>query len=92
MKIMPCPLNGPRNISEFICHGEVHPQPETETTSDKDWAAYIWMANNTAGVIREWWCHLPTNYWFIAERNTITDEIIRTYPSQELDMSKGGPE
>ena len=22
MKIMPCPLNGPRNISEFVCGGE----------------------------------------------------------------------
>ncbi len=87
MKLMPCPLNGPRNISEFICHGEFHTQPDPDTTSDKDWADYIWLADNTAGVVREWWCHTPTNYWFIAERNTVTDEIIRTYSSEELGKS-----
>ena len=27
---------------------------------------------------------LPTSFWFIAERNTVTDEVIRTYPASEL--------
>ena len=43
-----------------------------------------WFANNTAGVVREWWCHTATSYWFIAERHTVTDEILRTYPAGEL--------
>ncbi len=34
--------------------------------------------------MREWWCHVPTSFWFIAERNTVTDEIIRTYPASEV--------
>ena len=84
MKIMPCPLNGPRNISEFACFGEVAEMPEPNRTTDGDWADYIWMANNTAGVVREWWCHVPTNYWFIAERDTVRDEILRTYPADEV--------
>jgi len=84
MKIMPCPLNGPRNISEFICFGEVAEMPEPNQTGNDDWAAYIWMSNNTAGVVREWWCHTATNYWFIAERNTVTDEILKTYPPGEV--------
>lgn len=84
MKIMPCPLNGPRNISEFICFGEVAEMPEPNETGNDDWAAFIWMSNNTAGVVREWWCHTATNYWFIAERNTVTDEILKTYPSTKL--------
>jgi sarcosine oxidase subunit delta len=42
------------------------------------------MSNNTAGVVREWWCHIPTNYWFIAERDTVRDEILRSYPADEL--------
>ena len=42
------------------------------------------MANNTAGVVREWWCHAATNFWFIAERNTVTDEILRTYSASEI--------
>ncbi len=84
MKIMPCPLNGPRNISEFICRGEVIEMPDPAGMADDDWADFVWMSNNTAGVVREWWCHTPTSYWFIAERNTVTDEIVKTYPASEV--------
>lgn len=84
MKIMHCPLNGPRNISEFAPGGEVTRMPEPALTSDEEWADHVWMHNNHAGVITEWWCHLPTSYWFIAERNTITDEIVRTYPASQV--------
>ena len=84
MKIMTCPLNGPRNISEFAWGGEVKAMPDPLSCSDDEWAEYVFLENNTAGVVREWWCHLPTSYWFIAERNTLTDEILRTYPSSEL--------
>ena len=52
--------------------------------SDEDWADFIWMSNNTAGVVREWWCHVATNYWFIAERDTVSDEILKTYPAGEV--------
>lgn len=88
MKIMHCPLNGPRNISEFVCYGEVVDMPNPNDTSDEQWADYIWFANNTAGVVREWWCHVPTAYWFIAERNTVTDEIIKAYPASQLYTSR----
>ena len=80
MKIMPCPLNGPRNISEFVCGGEVIPEPDPATADDGAWADYLFLHENAAGVVREWWFHLPTAYWFIAERDTRTDEILRTYP------------
>ena len=81
---MNCPLNGPRNISEFICFGEVIDLPNPNDLSDEQWADFMWMSNNTAGVVREWWCHTATSYWFIAERNTITDEIIKTYPTNKV--------
>jgi len=84
MKLMTCPLNGPRNISEFASGGEVVLQPDPRTLSDAAWADQVFLANNTAGVVREWWCHLASTYWFIAERNTVTDEILRTYPASEL--------
>jgi sarcosine oxidase subunit delta len=84
MKLMTCPLNGPRNISEFACAGELMESPDPRTLSDEAWADVIFLANNTAGVVREWWCHTPSSYWFIAERNTVTDEILRTYPAGEL--------
>lgn len=84
MKILNCPLNGPRNISEFICFGEVTDMPNPNELSDEQWADYMWMSNNIAGIVREWWCHTATSYWFIVERNTITDEILKTYPANEI--------
>ena len=84
MKIMNCPLNGPRNISEFICAGEVVEEPDPNRCSDAEWAHYVFLHDNEAGVVQEWWCHVPTAFWFIAERSTVTDEIIRTFPSADL--------
>jgi len=84
MKILNCPLNGPRNISEFAWGGEVKAMPDPIRCNDRAWADYVFLEANAAGVVREWWCHLATSYWFIAERNTVTDEVIRTYPASEL--------
>ena len=71
-------------MSEFITMGEVGEMPDPQQTGDDEWAQYIWMANTSVGVVREWWCHVPTSYWFIAERNTVTDEILRTYPVTDI--------
>lgn len=81
---MPCPLNGPRNISEFVCGGEVVEMPDPVSADDREWADYLFMETNTRGVVKEWWLHVATSYWFIAERNTETDEILRTYPADEV--------
>ena len=83
MKLIHCPLNGPRNAQEFICAGEVRAMPDPSGCSDAEWADYVFLENNTAGVVREWWCHVPTAFWFIGERNTVTDEMLRTYPAGE---------
>ena len=81
MKVMTCPLNGVRNISEFVYGGEVIDMPDPDNYNDREWADYLFMENNTRGVVREWWLHASTSsYWFIAERNTATNEIIKTYP------------
>ncbi len=84
MKIMPCPLNGPRNIEEFRYGGEVVPPPDPDAASDREWSDYLFMRENAAGVVREWWFHVPTSFWFIAERNTVSDEIVRTYLASEV--------
>jgi sarcosine oxidase subunit delta len=82
MKIISCPLNGPRNSSEFAYGGEVRVEPAG--TDDPSWADFVWCRENRAGVVREWWCHVPSGYWFIAERNTVTDEFLATYPAASL--------
>ena len=81
---MRCPLNGPRNISEFVYGGEVVGMPDPETANDAEWADHVFLEDNRRGVVREWWLHVATAYWFIAERDTATDEIVRTYPSSDL--------
>lgn len=88
MKIINCPLNGPRNAQEFVCGGEMKLRPDKHhaghEVSTRQWVDYIFMEENRRGVVREWWCHLASGYWFIAERNMSTDTILRTYTSQEF--------
>ncbi len=84
MKLMRCPLNGLRNIQEFSCGGEVLAPPGEQSRDAGAWAGYLFMHDNPAGVVREWWYHVPTSYWFIAERDTVTDEIVATYPASRL--------
>ena len=83
MKLITCPLNGPRNASEFICGGPVKAAPPPDAP-DRDWADYLFLEDNPAGRVREWWCHLPSSYWFIVERDTLTEENLDTYPADRL--------
>lgn len=83
MKIMNCPLNGPRNISEFVYGGNVKDMPDPHQCSDREWAEYVFYNDNQIGVMTEWWLHAPSGYWFIAERHNLSDEIIRTYDPSE---------
>jgi sarcosine oxidase subunit delta len=78
MKIMKCPLNGPRNISEFVWGGEIKAMPDPALATDAEWTEYLFLEDNLAGEITEWWLHAPTNYWFIARRNTLPDEVLET--------------
>ena len=80
MKLIPCPLNGLRPADEFIYAGEVRPRPEASQGSDADWARYVFHRSGVPGVKLEWWCHTPSGNWFIAERDTTTDEILRSFP------------
>jgi sarcosine oxidase subunit delta len=84
MKILNCPLNGPRNISEFTYGGEYQEMPDHQSTSSEGWAEYIFFHDNNLGEVLEWWCHTPTSYWFLAQRNTLTDEVICTFPPSQL--------
>lgn len=80
MKLLNCPLNGPRPVLEFAFGGELRPMPDPDRASDLEWADYVWNRNGAPGVKREWWCHVPSGYWFIAERDTSRDIVIATYP------------
>lgn len=79
MKLMTCPVNGPRAISEFAYGGELREAPDPDTASDAVWTDYVFNRNGAPGIRKEWWCHTPSGVWFIAERDTRTDTIHRTY-------------
>jgi sarcosine oxidase subunit delta len=83
LKLIPCPLNGLRNVNEFACAGEVIEMPAPDAP-DEVWIDYIFMRDNKAGVVREWWFHIPTSYWFVVERDTVSDTILASYPADKI--------
>lgn len=82
MKIIDCPLNGPRNAQEFHYGGEVLREPAADAPT-RDWSQFVFLENNCSGVVDEWWCHMASSYWFIVRRDRTRDEIIATYSVQE---------
>jgi sarcosine oxidase, subunit delta len=84
MKILICPLNGPRNIAEFTYGGQVKTMPDPREATDREWAQYVFYEDSHIGVVREWWMHTASSFWFIAERHNQTDEVLRTYDPAEL--------
>jgi len=62
MKILVCPLNGPRPISEFAYGGEVRPSPDPNTCSDAEWSSYVFNRSGSPGAKYEWWCHIASGF------------------------------
>ena len=79
MKLLTCPMNGPRNIDEFQYLGPERPMPDPDTASDADWADYLFKAENRRGAMLEWWRHTPSNYVFLAERDSGTGAVLHTF-------------
>ena len=79
MKTLTCPINGPRPLQEFTFGGELRPMPDPNQSSNDEWADYVFNRNGAPSIQHEWWYHIASSTWFIAERNTATDEFIRTY-------------
>ena len=84
MKLIPCPLNGLRPAEEFLYGGELRSMPDPASADDARWSEYVFHRSGGPGVKREWWCHLPSGYWFVLERDTTSDEILRTWPASDI--------
>lgn len=84
MKQLCCPLNGVRPVSEFAYGGEVRDMPDPDRCTDTDWTSYVFNRSGIAAVKREWWCHIASGYWFVAERDTARDIVIDTYGVDRL--------
>ena len=76
--LLPCPNCGPRDVNEFGYQGEITRRPK-ESPSFRELTTYLYFRDNVAGVQREWWYHrLGCEAWFHAERDTRTNEVLRT--------------
>jgi heterotetrameric sarcosine oxidase delta subunit len=75
--LLPCPNCGPRDVNEFAFAGESLTRP-AGTPSLQELTAYVYLRRNVAGVQREWWQHrFGCELWFLAERDTRTNEVLR---------------
>jgi sarcosine oxidase subunit delta len=94
MKLLRCPINGWRPLSEFVYGGELRPMPDPATTDDRTWADYVFHRRGEPAVLREWWYHVPSGTWFVAERDTVRDEVRATWlwppPVTEAPASASG--
>ena len=75
MKILDCPLIGPRPIQEFQSGGELRDMPDPKLATDEQWADYVFNRSGEPSTKREWWFHVASSTWFIAERDTRTNEV-----------------
>lgn len=76
MKLLTCPVNGPRNISEFQYLGPVR---GASAERAGELVEALFYHENPLGPLKEWWRHTPSNTVFIAERHTVSDEILATW-------------
>jgi sarcosine oxidase subunit delta len=73
-----------RPESEFRYGGEAHVARPAEpaNVSDAEWAAFLYMRANPKGLHAERWRHVHgCGRFFNALRNTVTDQILKTYPA-----------
>jgi heterotetrameric sarcosine oxidase delta subunit len=79
--VLTCPYCGVREVTDFAFGGEVLARP-AEPPSRRELATYNYMRRNVAGVQREWWYHRSgCRRWFLADRDTRTNEVSWTGPS-----------
>jgi len=65
--------------------------PDPNAVTDEGWAEYVFFRDGVAGIKKEWWYHVPSGVWFIAERDTAADIVLRTYLFSELPQATDAP-
>lgn len=85
MVLLHCPNCKDRNINEFVTRHELNPRPsDPMQTDDAQWSDYLYLQDNESGIQTEWWFHRAgCELWFLAERDTRTNRVLRTYRYQQ---------
>lgn len=77
--LLPCPNCGSRSVYEFDFGGEYHTRPSIDA-DPSEWPRYLYLRKNLDGPQVEWWYHRQgCKLWFLAERDTRTNEVGRTF-------------
>jgi heterotetrameric sarcosine oxidase delta subunit len=89
--LLSCPNCGRRDVGEFTCAGEVTERPRKLPTP-RELALYLYFRHNVAGTQREWWYHREgCELWFLAERDTRTNEVLATERVVPAPAGASGP-
>ena len=87
--VLTCPNCGPREVTDFGFGGEVSARPEGKP-STRELNSYVYFRRNVAGAQREWWVHRSgCRQWFLAERDTTTNEVSWTALPADAPPAKG---
>ena len=80
MLLLTCPFCGERDESEFVFGGPLRARREKLAgAGDTEWIAWLTVAPNPKGPVREKWCHAHgCGTWMTIERDTLTHRIIST--------------
>lgn len=91
--IIPHPLLGPRDASEFVYLGDA------SLINRPDWRAddaaeqfhdYLYLRDNPAGLHRELWYHEQGDRaWLVVTRNTLTHEITHVEMARDVAVKEG---
>ena len=77
--LIPCPGCGESGVEDYRYGGSVLKRPKYESDSES-WDNYFYLRANKAGVEKEWWYHrMGCKQWFVAERDTTTNQVNHTY-------------
>jgi heterotetrameric sarcosine oxidase delta subunit len=90
--LLTCPNCGTREVTDFGFGGEFTQRPASRP-SWRELNTYNYFRKNVAGVQREWWFHRSgCRAWFIAERDTRSNEVFFTaLPSEIATQEAGSP-
>jgi sarcosine oxidase, subunit delta len=84
-----CPNCGRREVTDFGFGGEVSERPRSRPKI-RDLNRYLYFRRNVAGLQREWWVHRSgCREWFLAERDTRTNEVLWTARPGEQPVADG---
>jgi len=75
VKYLDLPALGRRPATEFVVAGILDPEPAELT----DMTPGEWVFNRTSVPLcrTEWWYHTPTQLWFLVDRDTAADRILK---------------